>query len=386
MVTVFTPIYNRAYIVSQLYQSLLRQTNFDFEWLIIDDGSTDNIAELADQWLKCTKEFEVRFYQQPNGGKHRAINKGVQLAKGDAFLIVDSDDYLMDDAIDTVLNYWSQIKNSTEFAGVSGLRMYPNMQIIGGRPQFDEYVDATNLERTEYGLDGDKAEVYKTDILKKFPFPEFRGETFVTESVVWNELAYQGYKIRWFNKGIVVCEYLEDGLTANSSSFFIQNPRGWAISLSKERIYRGWSENFYFKQCYKYYAEEHFDIKNDEMRELLKIDNEWIRKLEKIDFELKKQFEELCRDKTVSIYAYGVWGKRLKRYLDELNICIEYIVDRKCLDTGKIARYDLKSDLPPVDIVFVALKRGIDDVVPILTDKLKNSKIVILKEIVEGWW
>lgn len=102
MITVFTPVYNRAYIINQLYQSLLRQTNYGFEWLIIDDGSTDNIAELVSQWIADTEDFEIRLYRQPNGGKHRAINRGVQLAKGDAFLIVDSDDYLTEDAIDTV--------------------------------------------------------------------------------------------------------------------------------------------------------------------------------------------------------------------------------------------------------------------------------------------
>ena len=169
MVTVFTPVYNRAYIISQLYQSLLRQTNNNFEWLIIDDGSTDNIIELVNQWISSTEKFQIKFYQQSNGGKHRAINRGVHLAQGDAFLIVDSDDYLTDDAVDTVLKYWEQIKDDRTFAGISGLRIHQNMQVIGGKPNFDEYVDATNLERTEYGLKGDKAEIYKTDILKAFP-------------------------------------------------------------------------------------------------------------------------------------------------------------------------------------------------------------------------
>lgn len=386
MVTVFTPVYNRAYIIDQLYQSLLRQTNYDFEWLIVDDGSTDNIVELVNQWISCTREFEIRFYHQPNGGKHRAINRGVQLAQGDAFLIVDSDDFLTDDAIDTVLNYWEQIKDNEEFAGISGLRMNRNMQVNGGKPFFDEYVDATNMERAEYGLGGDKAEVYKTNILKSFPFPEFEGENFVPEISVWNKIAYQGFKLRWFNKGIIICEYLEDGLTAKGNKLLIQNPKGWALHLCTARVYWEWSEHFYLRQCFYYYVKEHMRINSNEMRELLEISSNDMNAIEKVYFHLKNRLVELCNDKKVCIYGYGAWGKYLRWFLDEMSISIEYIIDRKCLDTGEIVRYDPKSDLPEVDVVIVALKNGADDVIAMLKNKLKESEIVKLTEIAGEWW
>lgn len=386
MITVFTPVYNRAYILNQLYQSLLRQTNYDFEWLIIDDGSTDNIAELVSRWIACTREFEIRFYRQPNGGKHRAINRGVQLAKGEAFLIVDSDDYLTEDAIDIVYEYWTQIKDNTRFAGVSGLRMHQNRQVIGGRPQFEEYVDATNLERAAYGLEGDKAEVYKTDILKSFPFPEFEGERFVTEAVVWNKIAYQGYRIRWFNRSIIICEYLEDGLTANEGVLYIQNPKGWAASLCGERIYQAWSKVFYLRRCFYYYEKERLYIEPEKIAELLELDDSGMNTIKEAYSLLKGRLAELCADKKVSIYAYGAWGKRLKKYLDEINIHIEYIIDRKCLDTEGIKQYDPESDLPKVDIVFVALKNGADDVIKVLKGKLNNTELIRLKEIVGEWW
>lgn len=386
MITVFTPIYNRAYIIDQLYQSLLRQTSCDFEWLIVDDGSTDNIADLVNQWMKGTQKFKIRFYRQENGGKHRAINYGVRLAKYEAFFIVDSDDYLTDDAIDTVLKYWEQIKDNAEFAGISGLRMHQNMQVIGEKPCFDEYVDATNLERGEYGLEGDKAEVYKTNMLKSFPFPEFEGEKFITESVVWNKIAYQGLKLRWFNKGIIICEYLEDGLTASGDKNFMQNPKGWAAFLCKERIYRGWSEHFYLRQCFSYYEAEHLCIDDNEMKELLGIGSNEMSTIVKAYTQLKNQLAELCKDKKVCIYAYGAWGKHLKRYLDEMSIRIEYIIDQKCLETGEIVRYDPESSLPEVDVVFVALKNEADYVVDMLKYKLKESNIVKLTEIVGEWW
>lgn len=386
MITIFTPVYNRAYIINQLYQSLLRQTNYNFEWLIIDDGSTDHIVELVNQWISSTKEFQIRFYQQSNGGKHRAINKGVRLAQGDAFLIVDSDDYLTDDAVNTVFKYWEQIKDDRTFAGVSGLRIHQNMQVIGGKPDFNEYVDATNFERTEYGLKGDKAEIYKTDILKAFPFPEFEGENFVTESIVWNKIAYQGYKLRWFNKGIIICEYLEDGLSANGDRLLMQNPKGWAAYLCNEKKYQAWNKHDYLKQCLHYYEAEHFYISENGIKELLGIDNDKMDTIKKTYTLLKKRLAELCIDKKVCIYAYGTWGKRLNRYLDALNIPIDYIMDQKCVNTRDIAQYTPEAVLPEVDVVFIALKNGADNVIPLLKSKLKKSRIVKLKEIVGEWW
>ena len=386
MITVFTPVYNRAYIINQLYQSLLRQTNYGFEWLIIDDGSTDNIAELVSQWIADTEDFEIRLYRQPNGGKHRAINRGVQLAKGDAFLIVDSDDYLTEDAIDTVNDYWTQIQDKPELAGVSGLRMHQNGQMIGGRPKFQEYIDATNLERIAYGLEGDKAEVYKTEILKEFPFPDFEGERFITEAVIWNKIAYRGYKLRWFKKSILICDYLEDGLTANGSRLLVENPRGWAAFLCGEKIYQAWNEMFYMKQCFYYYEKEHLYAEPEKIAELLELDDSEMNIIKEAYFSLNGQLAELCKDKKVCIYGYGAWGKRLKKYLDEINISVEYIIDQKRFDTEGTPQYTPESALPGVNIMFVALKNGADDVIKMLGKKLKNAEIICLKEIVEEWW
>ena len=102
MITVFTPTYNRAYIIENLYKSLQRQTFKDFEWLVIDDGSTDNTEELFASWTNEIS-FPVRYIKQQNGGKHRAINRGVKEANGELFFIVDCDDYLREDAVETIL-------------------------------------------------------------------------------------------------------------------------------------------------------------------------------------------------------------------------------------------------------------------------------------------
>ncbi|SEF67086.1 Glycosyl transferase family 2 [Butyrivibrio sp. Su6] len=233
MVTVFTPTYNRAYRLEQLYNSLKRQTSKDFEWIVINDGSTDNTDELFEIWLREENDFSIIYRKVENGGKHRGINKAVQMASSNAFFIVDSDDYILDDAIEKVNRWFSQIADDDSFAAVSGLKSEPNMKPVGGYGKFEgEYVDCTNLQRHLYNLLDDKAEVYKTSILKKYPFPEFEGEKFVPESLIWDSIARDGYKIRWFNEIIYICEYLPDGLSASSDKKFMESPRGFIAYLN----------------------------------------------------------------------------------------------------------------------------------------------------------
>ena len=230
MITVFTPTYNRGYIITKLYESLKRQTDKDFEWLVVDDGSTDNTQKIFDEIIVNEKGFSIRYIKKQNGGKHRAINLGVSKAYGDLFFIVDSDDYLSDDAIAKIKNWVSSLDGNHKFSGVAGLRGYSDDKVIGGKGNNEKYIDATNLERKKKNLLGDKAEVYFTEILKKYPFPEFDGENFITEEVVWNKIAADGYYIRWFSDVIYFTEYLPDGLT-NTTNRYAINPKGtlyWA--------------------------------------------------------------------------------------------------------------------------------------------------------------
>lgn len=231
MITVFTPTYNRAYIIDKLYKSLLNQSVKDFEWIVIDDGSTDNTEEYFNSICKNGNPFEIVYIKQKNGGKHRAINKAVQIAKGELFFIVDSDDYLMPNAIEKLTEWYKGLDSSKTWAGVSGARGYNPETPIGGIGGKRRYVDAKNTEREKYNLLGDKAEAYFTDVLKKFPFPEFDGENFITEEVVWNAIAYDGYYVRWYKDIIYICNYLEDGLTKSGNSKNQNNPQGvlyWA--------------------------------------------------------------------------------------------------------------------------------------------------------------
>ncbi|MFL0268924.1 glycosyltransferase family 2 protein [Candidatus Clostridium radicumherbarum] len=230
-ITIFTPTYNRAYRLNALYQSLKRQTYSDFEWIVIDDGSLDNTIDLFEKWKLEANSFNIKYLKVDNGGKHRAINKGVTLAEGKLFFIVDSDDYLTDDALEKVVKWEATLsKDQTNFAGIAGAKGTSEKNIIGTSSNI-AYIDSTSQERFTCGITGDKAEVFYTDILRKFPFPEIEGENFITESVVWFAIGKAGYKLRWFNDIIYIAEYLPDGLTSSENTIFKSNPKGYLISM-----------------------------------------------------------------------------------------------------------------------------------------------------------
>ncbi len=222
MITVFTPTYNRGYIIHKLYESLCRQSFTDFEWIVVDDGSTDNTQELITNFVKEEKIY-LRYFRQGNAGKHIAINRGVQEAKGEIFFIVDSDDYLTEDALEKLNFYYQQIKDNECFAGISGTRITTKNKRIGGELPF-EALDCTIVDFScRHGYTGDMAEAYKTEILRQHPFPQIDGEKFCPESLIWNRIALK-YKLRYFNQGIYVCEYRSDGLTAKITKVRMQSP------------------------------------------------------------------------------------------------------------------------------------------------------------------
>ncbi len=231
MLTVFTPTYNRAHTLPRLFDSLQAQDCKDFEWLVVDDGSTDGTAGLFQDWIKAEMDFPIRYYRTENGGKQRAVNKGVSLAEGRYFFIVDSDDSLLPDAVSFVLEAFSILPNDPSFIGVSGLRGDAQGISLGGGPDLGgkPWVDASNLERPRYGLSRDMAEVFFTDKLRNYPFPVWEGEKFTPEAVVWDRMALDGYKLRWFDKVIYRCEYLPGGLTDSSWRLLKENPMGYAM-------------------------------------------------------------------------------------------------------------------------------------------------------------
>lgn len=212
LITIFTPTFNRAHTLQKLYESLCRQETFNFEWVVVDDGSKDNTINLVASWIKENR-IPIIFETKVNEGKHIAINRGVELAKGDLFFIVDSDDYLALNATKLVEKYYSLIKDKDDLAGVSFRRGTDNSTFIGTPQRFeDEQLDVFNFRYTKK-IEGDMAEVYKTAVLKKYPFPKFEDERFCPESLVWNRIGLN-YKMLWTSHIVYICNYLVDGLTS----------------------------------------------------------------------------------------------------------------------------------------------------------------------------
>lgn len=265
-ITVFTPTYNRAYSLSRLFESLKAQSFHDFEWVIVDDGSSDNTSEVVSGFMKETPFFEIKYRKTENGGKHRAINRGMDLVSGDLFLVMDSDDWLREDALEWIDRVENSIPSDRkkEFAGVYGLKCYPNGTLIGST--FDgEMLDASYFERRKYRLLGDKAEAYYSEILRKYPFPEFEGEKFCTECLVWDQIAATGLKLRFFNQKICFCEYLEDGLTRMGNLLYARNPKQYGWYVHNHFVY-GKADKFHSMiKIYEYYLYEKEDLRFSEI-------------------------------------------------------------------------------------------------------------------------
>lgn len=242
MITVLTPTYNRGYIISELYQSLKKQTNKNFEWVIVDDGSTDDTEKIVSKWIIEKNDFAIIYIKQENGGKHRAWNRGVKYAKGNYIFVVDSDDYLSEDAIEKICEWIKEIEGNDHYAGVGGLKVKKNEKgdLNWKRPD-NGYIDATQIECRKLGLPIDKAEVVRTDLMKKYPLPEFENEKFISEGAFWQTLIQEGYTFRWYLEPIYFYEYLEDGLTKKNEDNMKKNWQGYTyvtrLSLKNEGFY-----------------------------------------------------------------------------------------------------------------------------------------------------
>lgn len=224
MVTIFTPSFNRASFLPRVYESLCKQTSKDFEWLIVDDGSTDNTREVIYQIkAKHTVPFPIRYIYKQNGGKHTAINLGAKEAKGELFLILDSDDSLPADSVAYILSEYKEVANSGNLAGVCGLMAHHDGTLIGSGFPKDQLVANSLEQRYKYGVTGDLTEVWKTDVLREFPFPEISGERFCPEQLVWFRIARK-YKLSCFNKIIYFRDYLDGGLTDNIVKVRMKSP------------------------------------------------------------------------------------------------------------------------------------------------------------------
>ena len=230
-ITIFTPTYNRENMLPKLYESLVKQAVKKFEWLIVDDGSTDHTENLVASWIS-EKKIDIKYVKQENGGKHRAINRGLDFAKGELFFIVDSDDFLPSNSISIIEEHSKRIEG--DIVGIVGRKQYTNEVKIGDVFPVNEFV-SDHIEKTYIkGIKGDLAEVVKTDVLRQCKFPDFKGENFCAESLMWNKTINIG-KLLFFDIPIYTAEYLENGLSANSIRNRRKSPT-YAMQLYSELV------------------------------------------------------------------------------------------------------------------------------------------------------
>lgn len=227
ILTVFTPAYNRAHTITRTYESLLNQNCKDFIWLIVDDGSTDNTAELVKQWQKKDNGFEIQYIYKENGGMHTAHNTAYENIHTELNVCIDSDDCMGENAVKIILEKWEEVKDKG-YAGIIGLDADMSGNIIGsGFP--DELEETTVIGYYSAGGSGDKKLVYRTDVINKYPpYPVFEGEKYVALSYKYR-LIDQSYKMAVLDKVLCNVDYQADGSSNTMWKQYLRNPKGFAF-------------------------------------------------------------------------------------------------------------------------------------------------------------
>lgn len=228
LITILTPTYNRRHTLPVLFESLQKQTRHTFEWLIVDDGSTDDTAAWVTQHGMAAP-FPVQLLLQANQGKHIAVNTGVKNARGDWIFIVDSDDWLTPDAVAVVADTIAGLPPTPNVVGVCFRKADTQGKVWG--------TDCSTLPAPWVAspgwagrvVQGDLAYVFQTCAMRQNPFPQIAGEKFVPELYIWNKIADNGQVWFYLQHAIYRCEYLDDGYSKNFHTTLKRNPRGFLL-------------------------------------------------------------------------------------------------------------------------------------------------------------
>ena len=245
MISIITATYNRESLLKRLYDSLCKQESKSFEWVVVDDGSIDNTENLITEF-KNENRINIIYLKKENGGKHTALNLGIELANFPYVFFVDSDDVLPENSIKTIIDKIGKISLRSDYknlAGICGDKAHLDGQVVGSVLEGEivcSYIDF----RYKYKIIGDKAEIFKTEILKKYKFPVFENEKFCPEALIWNRISKE-YNMFFFNKTIYLCEYQNDGLSKQNYRIRKNSPN--ATLLYYKELYSNYNVGYYFK-------------------------------------------------------------------------------------------------------------------------------------------
>jgi len=224
--TVFTPTYNRAYILGQAYQSLLEQTCRDFLWLIMDDGSQDDTEALVQGWIRENR-INIKYLKQENQGRFVAYNRAVPQAEGEIFTFLDSDDQLDPEALSELKKIWESVEDKSKYSGILSYTKHLNGEIIGNRFPEGLYAERLYVLYDKYRLKGDKLCAFRVDLAKKYRYPEYPGEKFGGDSIVMNYINQEAPMILC-RRALCFREYPFDSITLNLKKHKANSPNGQA--------------------------------------------------------------------------------------------------------------------------------------------------------------
>lgn len=225
--TVFTPTYNRAYCLPRAYEALKRQTCKDFEWIIIDDGSTDNTRELVAGWLEADNAFAIRYVYKDNGGMYTGYNAAIAIAETELAVCVDSDDYLTDDAVGKIVTYWN-VHRHEGHAGIVGLDCFASGEVLGDEFPQQHTINLIDLTIGKYDLNNrDRKIVVRTDLYKSVaPMKEFPGEKDFNPHLMHLQISLT-HDFLVMNEKLCVVEYQPDGMTNTVFKQYLRSPRSF---------------------------------------------------------------------------------------------------------------------------------------------------------------
>ena len=258
----------------------------------------------------------------------------------------------------------------TDGGGIAGLRCDTNGHIVGGKLKA-ECVDASNLERKKAGLMGDKSEIYKTKLLRQYPFPEFEDEFFVTEAIMGNRMAADGYILRWFNKAIRVTEYYDDGLTKQGLTLFERNPIGWGLYIRQNKRFDQYSdqERDWITMYYYIVNRSVFESKED-LKFHLGVSDLEIQFFEKKIDSMKKDLREIL-GRRIGVYGLGYNGRLLMHCLRVTDLEVVFSMDKNKRVTDK-TKILLDERIPDVDSIVVTPEKDFDHIRDFLQVKTQN--------------
>lgn len=226
IITIFTPTYNRKKTLERLYNSLVNQNYDKFEWLIIDDGSTDNSGNLIKK-IKKENKIKITYIYKENGGKMSAVNMAHKICETEYMMTIDSDDMIADNFLKKIEKDLNNITKNADIAGIVYLTAKQNnsKELIGTKLPPNGTICKFYEIYDKYNCKGDKCIVWKTKILKQYYYPIIKGEKFIADAYLMNEISKK-YKVMTINTVGTLVEYQEDGYSANYFELVKKNPLG----------------------------------------------------------------------------------------------------------------------------------------------------------------